>query len=46
MADIATLLQGRVMYLEQENSYLLDLLERYYNVINDIYNNLIGDKTK
>lgn len=38
------LLYGRLNYLEQQNAYLLDLLERYYNVINDIYTNLIKEK--
>lgn len=37
------LLYGRLNYLEQQNAYLLDLLERYYNVINDIYTNLIKE---
>lgn len=29
MADVVTLLQGRIVYLEQENAYLKDLLERW-----------------
>lgn len=29
MADVVTLLQGRIAYLEQENSYLRDLLKRW-----------------
>lgn len=33
MADVVvTLLQGRIMYLEQENAYLKDLLERWLNL--------------
>ncbi len=29
MADVVTLLQGRIIFLEQENAYLKDLLERW-----------------
>lgn len=32
MADVVTLLQGRIMYLEQENAYLKDLLKRWYEI--------------
>lgn len=33
MADVIALLQGRIIYLEQENAYLMSLLERYYKIV-------------
>lgn len=33
MADVIALLQGRIIYLEQENAYLKSLLERYYKIV-------------
>lgn len=32
MVDVVALLQGRIMYLEQENVYLKDLLARYFRL--------------